>query len=830
MKKGFFITCRDFPGVKHDHPWQKEGQLFNAREYELPKEEGLISFRKVFSLRQKVHRATICATALGIFDMYLNGERIGENTPDGKIYDELKPGWTDYRMRVFEFTYDITDMIKEENTFIASVAPGWWSGRISHSIYGMKNPAFCGEIEIEYDDGTKELIASDESFESAIAGPVLFADIWDGEYYDARKKWSSCEPDWQSAVKFDGFTGKIVSHIGPTVRMRSFLNRRPCSAITYRGTDDDGSDFGKLHITGKRVGNDCEKMILSAGNGLILDMGQDMVGRPKIELKAPRGTKIDIYFSEFLNDSGKEERGCDGPCGSLYIKNYRSALSRIVYIASGEGTEVYYPTFTFFGFRYLEIKADSDIELINLTGEVIGSDITETSSIETSNAEVNKLISNIIWGHRSNYLSIPTDCPQRDERLGWSGDTQIFCGAASYQMDIDGFMRKWLQDARDSQIDHDGVYACVIPRIWFGSKKGGDGGWSDAGIIVPYRMYLMYNDTELIREHYDSMEWYMDSIEKKTGIKGPYAKFGDWLSYEETDKDYISVCYYIYDATLMEIMSRAIGKTERAEYYRGLRAKIIEYFNSLYLEENDLKIKTQTSYLLALAFGIVSGKVRENCIEQLKNKIIDNNYTLSTGFLGTGILNQTLSEVGLDELCYSLLLQTNDPSWLYSVRQGATTVWERWNSYTSEKGFGNVKMNSFNHYAYGAVIEWMYSKMAGISPDPENPGFSHFILCPRPDTRKSFNIPKGQERITYVKARYDSVKGTIRSEWEYENGKFVYHAEIPEGTSARVEFPLPSNDYSVTINGITFSMEELKAVKKDRKLIFELSAGKYTIS
>lgn len=772
-------------------------------------------------------RAVLRATALGIFDMELNGRRVGRKSDGGMVYDELKPEWTDYRMRVFEYEYDVTDYLGTENILTVQVSTGWWSGRVSMGFYGYKKTAFCGEIEIEYADGTGEIIASDENFESAVCGPVMFADLWDGEYYDATKKNASESTIFEKSVKFEDFTGKIVPHFGPYVRVLTSFTRCPISAVVYDGVKDNGSTYGEINAVSRRVGENCEKTLLRAGHTLLLDMGQNMVGRPKFKLSAKRGTKIYFGFAEFLNDSGEESRGNDGAKGSIYIKNYRSALARFTYIASGEVGEEYAPRFTFYGFRYIELRADDDIEIISLDGQALGSQMTGTGSIETSNTEVNKLISNITWGALGNYLSVPTDCPQRDERLGWTGDTQIFCGAGAYIFDIDMFMRKWLQDARDAQVGFDGRYDNVMPRLWRG-KEQGSAAWTDAGVIVPYYLYLMYGDTEVLREHYDSMEAYMNNI-AKNGLMGPRAKYGDWLCYENTDKELISYCYHAYDAQLMAIYSKALGKEDKAAYYTDLREKIIARFLEIYIDGNDLKEHSQTAYLCALHFDMVDGELRENCIENLKNKIIENGYTLTTGFVGTGILNQTLSEVGLDELAYSLLLQTNDPSWLYSVRQGATTVWERWNSYTKANGFGDVKMNSFNHYAYGAVLEWMYAKMAGISPDYEKVGFEHFVLCPRPDTRKGESLPAGQKPITMVKARYNSVRGIIRSEWSWENDEFVYRAEIPRGTSARVEFPLLSGRTTVEINGLTMAAEELEAKIDNGKMVFELSAGSYTM-
>ena len=820
MKKGVFITNPSMKPVAHTYSWQKAGALYAVRDIDVPREEGLLTFCRRFSLAKAAKRATLRATALGIFDVYINGERIGD--------EELKPGWTDYRVRVFEFEYDITEHMRTDNVLTATVANGWWCGRISGSFYKYRTPAFCCEIEIEYDDGTFGMIASDESFLSCVQGPVMYADIWDGEYYDATEKFDVNNPKFESSVRIEGFGGSITPHIGEPVRVKKELCRTPVSAIAFRRIVSNGTYYGEIDAHWEKRCAGCERVRLASCESLILDMGQNMVGRPCISLRAKRGTKIRLYFSEMLNDSGDSLRGNDGAKGTLYLKNYRSALSRAIYVASGEGTEEYAPRFTFFGFRYMEIKTDGECEIVSITGEVLGTDMTETGKIETDNEEVNKLISNITWGARGNYISVPTDCPQRDERLGWTGDTQIFCGAGAYLMNTDGFMRKWLQDARDSQFEHDGRYGIVIPRIWHGKGERGSAAWTDAPVIVPYHLYTMYGDKNAVAEHYGSTESYMVGI-LKNGLEGPDKQFGDWLSCEETDRSLISYCYHAYDASLMAFYSHLLGKTEREAYYSDLRARIVNEFTEKFVRGNDLTVRSQTAYVCALAFDMVEADLRKGLSEKLENKIRSNGYRLSTGFVGTGLLCKTLAECGLNGLAYSLLLQTKDPSWLYSVRQGATTVWERWNSYTIESGFGDVKMNSFNHYAYGAVIEWMFAYMAGIRPDAENPGFCHIVLAPLPDMRKGSEIPEGQEPIKCVSASYECAFGTIRSCWRNVDGAFEYEFEIPEGASASVEIVAAEKEYFVEINGKKKSIFALGAEKTGEKYVFELTSGYYLI-
>ena len=824
MEFGKFIMNSDYPIVDNNKPFlkQKFGYFdFDRRMTDLYDNHGLVAFRDKFSISQNTKNVKLTATALGVFEVYLNGKRIGN--------DEMKPGWTDYRYRVFEFNYDITDLCKtcEDNILVACVAPGWYSGRIANSFYGDKGCAFCAEISIVDMDNNINILATDESWETSYGGRVRTGEIWDGEFYDAREKCIFSDSDmyeWKQAVLANDITCKVFSHVGETIKIKK-KDISPVSAVVYDGVVNNNTDFGEINIVSRKIGDGCERGLLKKGQKIVLDFGAEIAARPRFKIIAPKDTVISVFCSEMLNDSGLRSRGNDGAKGSPYIENYRSALSRIQYISNGETAE-YTPSYSFFGYRYLEIEADNDIEIVYVVSDIIGSDLKKTGYVETSNAEVNKLIGNIYRGLESNYLSIPTDCPQRDERWGWTGDTQIFCGAAAYFVNAYGFLSKWMGDMRDSR-DPDGVFPFVAPAVFSPTSFGtGSAAWCDAGIIVPYKMWLMYGDKTILEENYEAMETYINGILARYGISGPHPGFGDWLCYEENRKDCVAVCYFYYDASLMEKISLVLNKPERAEYYAELKTDINTYYKEKFIENGELKGTTQTGYLLPLAFDMLDGELRNKAIEKLKTKIIDNDYTLATGFVGTGLLNQTLSKVGLDDEAYSLLLQTKDPSWLYSVHQGATTVWERWNSYTLENGFGDVSMNSFNHYAYGAVAEWMFSSMAGIKPVEDYPGFGKFILAPIPDTRKF--IPEGQERITSVKAEFESVHGLICAEWYYENGKFVYKVTVPEGTEAKVEFPLLYDETSVNVNGLEFSESDNFNISNG-KMIFTLTAGDYII-
>lgn len=814
-------------------------------------DEGVPVFRKTFETKDKtVASARLYATALGVYDVYINNSRVGLTENGEKVYDELKPGWTDYQDRVMYYTYDVTDMISSGKNAIAGVVgSGWWTGRISFGTYGYKDIAFLAKLVINYSDGTSETIGTDTSWKSSDNGPLRYADIWNGETYNANLEadFSSADYDdsgWGECAVSNDFTGEVSAQSGSNVRIREGLTRTAEKISIYSGTKDNGTDFGEVDEIHSADGMDGE-LTLNAGETLVVDLGQNMVGWPEFTVSGKKNTMIVVRFGEMLNDSGSLSRGNDGPKGSIYTANYRSARSTLSYILAGrDGGETYRPTASFYGFRYMEITATDTLTINALKAQVVGSDIDETGSIETSDQSVNQLFSNIIWGQRGNYLSVPTDCPQRDERLGWTGDTQIFIGAAAYNSDVASFFKKWAQDIIDSQTAA-GAYPDVVPAS--NAVGSGNGAWGDAGIVVPYTLYQMYGATGIIESNYDSMVKYMNWLDNGT-YDGPGTAYGDWLSYEHTDSRLISVAYYAHDAKLMSVMADAIGKTADAEKYATLFENIKASFQQRYVRaDGTMSAASQTAYLLALKFDLLpSEESREKVTAALAEKIKNNGNKLSTGFVGTGIISQTLSEVGLDDLAYNLLLQRDNPSWLYSVDQGATTIWERWNSYTLESGFGDVGMNSFNHYSYGAVAQWMYEYMAGIKSDSDAPGFKHFNLAPSIDTRSGADLPSGQNNITSVRGTYDSAYGIIVSEWSTErDGYLDYSSVVPANSSATLQLPLLKDAAYVTVNGKTYSLagqsaeapaisdiaDGIEFISLDNSsLSLELDSGSYEIS
>ncbi len=827
-KKALWISLGGGPEYADNsiNPWQLPVET-ESQNQDMKEGTGLLMLRRTLTLGH-VTKGSICATALGVFDIYINGYRVGHPAGRNAIYDEMKPGWTDYSKRVFEYSYDISAYLKDgDNVILAIVAPGWYQGRISVNTYGKHPCAFIASVSYT-DDSGNHLIVTGRTWKATYGGPILSSDIWDGEIYDSTRKnyhdiskASYDDSGWMNAVVLKGYSGRLAEKTGPYIRAREQFRLRPVKTVKYSEISKNGTDFGT--IIPNYISSAENHFTIRKGEVAVFDFGQNIVGWPIITVKAKRGTRIKVRFAEMLNDTGSLSRGNDGPAGTIYTTNYRSAKSKLYYIASGRISEKYHPSFVFFGFRYAEVSADRDFDFISIRGEVVGSDIERTGMLSTSDREINRLYSNIIWGQRGNYLSIPTDCPQRDERFGWTGDTQIFAPAAAYNGNVYEFFRKWLVDARDSQ-KADGEYTDVIPRTAI--VGAGNGAWGDAGIIVPYIMYMMYGNKKIIEEHYDSMEKYMDWLDT-TDNEGPGTAYGDWLAFEPTDSRYISVAYYAHDADLMNRMSLAIGKDDRAIHYKKVFNRVKKHFNEKYLgADNDLTEKTQTAYLIALSFGLVSKAAEKVICAKLREKIEKNGYKLSTGFVGTGIICQTLSEFGMNDLAYSILMQTQNPSWLYSVRQGATTVWERWDSYTKEKGFGDVHMNSFNHYAYGAVCEWMYRYMLGIRPDPDEPGFRKVILKPLADDRTV--IPAGQKRLLWASGSYESGYGKIASSWHIFGSSIEYSFDIPDGVEATFVTELKDRkNETFTLNDDDVMISDYTG--RDGKMKIRLEPGRNSI-
>jgi len=809
---------------------------------------GIPMFRTDFNLDKVVASARIYTSALGIFDLFINGKRVGTIKDDNTtVYDELKPGATEYGKRTYYLTYDVTKLLQSGTNVVgAQVSSGWWNGGVVHGMYGGTN-GFIAKMDIKYTDGTtKTIVTEPATWVSSTSGPVLMGDIYNGETYDARneKDWTNPaydDKDWYKTAINSEFKGKLYGFVGPTVQVRDSLRITPIKLTVYKGTAVPvGSvDYGEIIKISETTTPGT--VVLKKGETAIYDLGQNMVGWVKFTVKGTAGSKMKLRFSEMLNSTGTKTRGDDGAAGSIYTANLRSAKATINYTLKGVDNETYNPSTAFFGFRYCEVTATQDIEITSLKGEVVGSVTEEGSTMETSNSLVNRLYKNVIWGQRGNFLSIPTDCPQRDERQGWCGDAQVFCRTAAYNADVSSFFRKWMSDMRDSQRS-DGAYPVIAPYSW--GVGYGAGAWSEAGIIIPWTMYQMYADKGIMEENFVSMEKYMVWLAAQKGggylYNGAGTAYGDWLSKESTDSRYVSVCYYAYAAQLMAKMSKVLSTVSGDAYavkalkYDTLFTNIKTEFQKRYISATTgaLKQNSQTTILLALKLGLYQDDATKTTATALLNtKIKNNGYKLTTGFIGTGTLNQTLSEVGNNDMAYNLLLQRNNPSWLYSVDQGATTIWERWDSYTVATGFNDVNMNSFNHYSYGAVAEWMYRYMAGIEVDESNPGFKHIILQPNPDMRTVF--PTGQTAITDVKAKHASYYGNIESSWvKNADESFTYTISVPANTTATLNLPIHSSKDEI-FEGTTpaADAEGVTLVSKgETKAVYTLKSGSYVFT
>ncbi|MDT8860169.1 glycoside hydrolase family 78 protein [Alkalihalobacillus sp. MEB130] len=854
--------------------------------------------RKETKLNGTVKSARLYISALGVYDAYINGYKIGtvNEDDDSLSMDFMPPGWTNYDSTINYMTYDVTRYMKGDAVVLAAVlGNGWWNCRISQgrdldgrtSYYsGEGNElALFAKLLITYEDDSVYSMVTDahSEWKATDTGPIRSDDIYDGETYDATMEiegWNDIgfnDSKWNDVKEHDyrkTYPHAIVSAFnGDKAQVIDKLDQFPQSITFYTDVIDKDSsknNRGTIDIDSNRTIVDPERakdgnVIISDKDTVIFDLGQNMVGVPSITVQGERGSQIKLRFAEMLND---DSEGADGPKGSIYTANLRTAKATDFYTLKGdvEG-ETYQPTLTFHGFRYVEVTVvspDTKVHVRRLIGKVVMSALQETGSIVTSNNDVNQLFSNILWGHRGNYLWIPTDCPQRDERVGWSGDTQLFANTALYNMDATIFLENWMEMLKDSQEAYgEGAFHSTAPGGRFADFLGvvGNGGWADAGIIVPWTVWQMTGDTTIIEKTYKAMVKFMDWMYRQTGetYKGP-GSIGDWLNFEGTARQFMSDVYYAYDAKLMSYMSSAIGKQDEAEKYQKLYENIkkefiknyisIDKFGKVTLKSSngsafnsvnfyssaDVEDNSQCGLLWAIKLELYENadqkkQMVELLVENIKN---DEKYkrlhpdsnrvnyaenTLSVGFLGVNVIAPILSEVGYSDVAYSLLVQDQMPSWLYSVKNGATTVWERWNSYSGGEGFGDVGMNSFNHYAYGAIAEWMYKYMAGIANDETQPGFKHINLQP--------NIDKNN-RITSVSGEYKSVYGTIKSEWTIKGKTLTYNVLIPANTTATVWLPA-TNKNSVKVDGqLIQKHKEINVVGyENEKAIYQIESGCY---
>jgi alpha-L-rhamnosidase len=733
-------------------------------------------FRKEFEIQKPVARARLYATALGLYDCWINGKQTGDAV--------LAPDWTNYHHRVRYQTYDVTDSLRSgHNAIAALLGDGWYSGNvgwIGNRVYGSR-PAFLAQLVIEYTDGSRDVVATDGSWRATV-GPILHSDLQNGEDYDARLEmpgWNSYgfdDSSWSSA-SIRQENPALEAQIGPPVRKTHEL---PARSVTPQ-----------------------------AGGKYIFDFGQNMVGFARLRARAPAGTKVTIRFAEMLN-----------PDGTIYIENLRLARQADSYIFKGDGQETWEPRFTIHGFRYAEISGlPGKVDPKNLTGIVISSDTPEAGTWECSNPLLNQLHSNIVWGQRGNYLSVPTDCPQRNERLGWMGDAQVFIRTAAWNYDVREFFENWLVEVADAQTA-DGAFTDVSPHVAAGQ---GVAAWADAGIICPWTIYQVYGDERLLARQYPSMVKYIDYLLAHSDkLIRPAKGYGDWLSINaDTPKDLLATAYFAHDADLMSRIAWILGKSGDSARYAKLFGEIRAAFNKEFVDKDGrIKGHTQTGYLLALRFDLVDEPVLSHAERDLVDDITDKDDHLSTGFVGVSYLLPTLTRFGELDTAYRLMLQDTFPSWLFPVKMGATTVWERWDGWTPEKGFQTPKMNSFNHYSLGSCGQWMFDTIAGIGQDERTPGFKQIVIHPQPGGG-----------LTWAAASYKSAYGEIKSRWDVKDGKFTLHVTIPPNTTATVY--VPSSDGS-EIKESGHSVEQAEGVTFVRWVgnsgVFEVGSGEYVFT
>lgn len=679
-------------------------------------------YLKNFRCAAKAEKAILKITALGVYEAKLNGERVGDFI--------LAPGWTSYLNRLQVQSYDVTDMLKTENSLEVTVGQGWRAianKRDSSDFLGYRDTALIAELTLVYADGRTESIVTDSSW-TARESKLRYTNIYDGDIYDATFKAGSARHcicvDLEKDMLIPQEGEKIVEH-----------ERMPALQI-----------------------------IKTPAGETVIDFGQNMTGYVEFRIKGTPGAQATISHGETLDRDG-----------NFYNANYRSADAQIKFVCDGE-EHIYKSALTFFGFRYIRLENWPDeVKKENFTAIVVHSDIRRTGYFECSDETVNKLFKNIIWGQKSNFLDVPTDCPQRNERLGWTGDAQVFVRTASLNFDVERFFKKWLRDLAADQ-GRDGCVPHVIPNIF--DDMGGSSAWSDAAVICPWEIYRTYGDKKILEDQFDSMKAWIDWMRERSenGRRSGGFHFGDWLGLDSpegsykgsTPDDLIATTYYKYSTELFIKAAHALGRD--VSEYENIPAEAAAAFRREYMKNGRVKNATQTACVLALYFDITDD--RAATATQL-NELVKRAGHLETGFVGTPYLLHALSDNGYAETVYDLLLRREYPSWLYPISKGATTVWEHWDGIKPDGTMWSTDMNSFNHYAYGAVADWMYGAAAGINSDPDRPGFEHIIFRPVTD-----------RRLDFVKASIDTRRGTVASEWRRENGRIKYIFTVPEGCGA----------------------------------------------
>ena len=771
-------------------------------------------FRKELTVGADVRRATVYATARGVFELRLNGHRVGA--------DLFAPEWTDYDKRIHYRTYDITSLVRNgENAVAATLGDGWWSGYVgwqeTRGRYGSLENSLCVQLELELANGERMIVGTDRSWRCN-TGPILSSDFQMGEVYDARREYLGPETKDQ---------GRATRNSGPGSTLPKSLVSGPSSMVYFPWLAAHEVAAPGVPLTWQPSQPVQITELITPGSMrehqrgvFIFDLGQNISGFVRLRLKnVAAGTRVTIRHGERLS-----------PDGSLYTENLRRAKATDVYIARGGSEETWQPHFTFHGFQYVEITGLDAVDGSTVLGCVVHSATPPASRFECSHAGVNRLWLNGVWSQRDNFLSVPTDCPQRDERLGWMGDAQVFLRTASYNMDVAAFFTKWMIDVEEAQTA-DGIFPDVAPRLredlhWVGlDQLCGAAGWADAGVIVPWTIWRMYGDRRIVERHWRAMVAWLEWIERVNprGIRENELgnNYGDWLCIP-TDtsfrthspmKTLLATAYWADDAAKLARMAKELGRDRDAQRFQTMFERVREAFQREFVrEDGQLTVETQTAYLLALAFNLLPEAARVRAAERLVENIRGLDWHLSTGFIGISHLNPTLTLAGHVDVAYRLLLQDTFPSWLYPVKHGATTIWERWNGWTHEDGFFNPHMNSFNHYSLGSIGEWLFRHVAGIELDLDVPGFERFILRPF--------VGQGLE---YARASYRTIHGEIVSDWRRVRDQLEWKVHIPPNTTARIYIPAEA-DTAVDTDGARIAGREPRAA------IVEVASGTYAFA
>ena len=699
-----------------------------------------IMLRKEFNVAKPIQSARLYVTGLGNYIARINGKKVGDEL--------LTPAWTDYKFRLNYQIYDVTSMLNEgANAIGAMLGNMWWSSGMGWSGANMRYTKngplrLLAQLRIDYADGSNETVISDNSW-TTTPSPIVYDHIYHGEHYDARLE----QTGWDTA----GFDGKEWN-------AAVVLNNLDVILQTQKEEP--------IRVTREIKPINVSKM---PNGDYVFDMGQNMVGFASVKVSGEKGKTITIRYAELLH-----------PDGSVAQENLRTAKVTDKYTLKGEGEEVYIPTFIYHGFRYVQVSGIENADENTLTGLVFNTDAKEVGSFSSSNELFNKVWSNSFWGLRGNAMSAPTDCPQRDERLGWTGDGQIFAPTAFYNMRLSNFYAKWATDMRDGQ-SKEGWIGDFHPG--FGDPGVGKPAWADAISVVPWRIYEFYGDKRALEENYEAIKkWvaYMESVAKNDTYVWPLGTdwfgYGDWVPVEASPTKPIGGLYHYYGIEVLANIAKILGKDDEAKAYTERLPQVAKGFQNAYYDAvaKQYEGKTQSANLLPIHFGITPEDQKADVVKNLVANINAHNDHLTTGFIGSAYLLPVLSENGQHELAYKVANQRTYPSWGYMVDNGATTIWELWNSNTEPP----EGMNSRNHFTYGSVAAWYYGYLAGIRPTMEAPGFKKVIIAP---------MPVGD--LTFVKASTETLYGTVASEWKKSGDSFTLTVKIPANTTAEVSMP-----------------------------------------